>query len=177
MKSDVMSAAIAQLDDKLIIDAQNIRPKRTLRPVYGICALAACLILVFTFIFMPRNQSSTKLLLGGNTITEKAVTIDAPTKANARSIQTNLSVSLSLQANESTKISISGGEMSVCSSGNTDTLYYTGTEYTTETPVNIHWVVDGSDINSAYTLTLNDGESVYTLAYDKAVSQWSICKQ
>lgn len=176
MKYDIMSAAMTGIDDKLITDAHNIRRKTSFKPVYSICALAACLVLVFTFVFSLSNRGGVKLLLDNSTITEKAVTVDVPLTAYARDIDRKFTVSLTLKTNESTKISISNGEMSVCSSGNTDTLYYHGTEYTTEIPVNIHWTVDGSDINSAYTLTLND-EVSYALTYDEATSLWSICKQ
>ena len=52
MINEVMAKAVTGIDDKLILDAEaKIRKKPSFRPIYGVCALAACLVLVFTFIF------------------------------------------------------------------------------------------------------------------------------
>ncbi len=179
MNNEVMAAAVTGIDDKLITEAQQISQKsKRLRPLYSICAVAACLVLVFTFIFAVGNQSKApELLMNGSKITGDPVAVDIPITAYARELGNELTIPLSLDIKEPTKIKISNGEMNVCSRGNTDTLYYTGTQYTTDIPVNIHWTIDGSDITKSYTLTLNEGEIVYSLSYDEADSFWSICKQ
>ncbi len=179
MTSEVMAKAITEIDNHLISDAENIQKKRNIiRPVFSICAVAACLVLVFTFIFAFGNRySGPELFMNDGEITQTPVLVDVPMTAMVREATPDLAVHLTLHTKENTKICVSGGEMHVVSAGNTDTLYYTGTEYTTDIPVNIHWNIDGSDINKAYTLTLNGGKIVYTLSYDETTSLWSICKQ
>lgn len=170
--------AVAGIDDKLITEAQQASKRNRLRPVYGLCALAACLVLVFTFIFAPGNRSSAPvLLLNESTITSSPAMIDVPATVMSRDADNRICINLALETKQNTKITVSGGEIHVCSRTNTDTLYYTGKEYTTDIPVNIDWIIDGSDITKSYTLTLNDDEIVYTLSFDEENSQWSICKQ
>lgn len=176
MKNDVMAYAVTGIDSKLIQEAENAsKAKNRLRPVYALCAVAACLVLVFTFIFPQFQEKGTQLLVNGCEITGSPVSVQTPANIGMRGI--DLNIDLSLNITKETKISISAGEMSVCSAGNTDTLYYTGNEYTTDIPVNIHWRVDGSDIKSVYTLTLDEGETVYKLYYDESTLSWSMCKQ
>lgn len=179
MINEVMAKAVAEIDDNLISDAEKATRKRNIiRPIFTVCAVAACLVLVVSFIFTLANQPTTQLLLNDTEVTDIPMAIDAPAEAMARSVSNYFTVSLTLEAYESTDIRISGGKMNVCSAGDTDTLYYTGTEYTTEIPVNLHWVVDGSDTSSAYNLTISgDEESIYALIYDENTSMWSICKQ
>ncbi len=179
MKSEVMAAAVTGIDDNLITEAQQIsRKSNKLRPLYSICAVAACLVLVFTFIFAVGNQSKApELILNGSKITGEPVAVDIPITAYARELGNELTIPLSLDIKEPTKIKISKGKMNVCSRDNTDTLYHTGTQYTTDIPVNIDWTIDGSDITKSYTLTLNDGEVVYALSFDEGTSLWSICKR
>ncbi len=179
MKNEVMAAAVTGIDDKLITEAQVIT-KRSNRfhPVYSIAALAACLVLVFTFIFALGNRdASPELFINGSKITSEPIAVDIPMTAFARDSDTEITIPLSLDIKEPAKITLSDGVMSVCSAGNSDTLYHTGTDYTTDIPVNIHWTIDGSDITKSYTLTLNDGEIVYALSYNESDSFWSICKQ
>ena len=177
MINEVMAKAVTGIDENLISDAEKVTKKRNIiRPVFSVCAVAACLVLVFTFIFTA-NSNKTELFLSNSKITQSPTAVDVPMTAMIRAVDYNLTVNLDLYTKGATKITISGGEMNICSKGNTDTLYYTGTEYTADIPVSIHWTVDGSDIQKAYTLTLNDGESIYTLSYDETASNWSICKQ
>lgn len=179
MINEVMAKAITGIDENLISDAENIKKKSNIiRPVFSLCAVAACLVLVFTFIFAFGNRySGPKLFMNDSEIVHTPITVDSPVAAMTRSTDYSFIVYLTLNTKENTKLSVSGGEMHVVSANDTDTLYYTGTEYTTDIPVNIHWHVDGSDITKAYALTLNDSETVYTLSYDEAASGWSICKQ
>lgn len=197
MNNDVMAKAVTGIDDKLIEEAQEITKKNNrLRPLYSICALAACLVIVFTFVFssgahrseQPELLSEPELLLDGNIkITQNPIPVDISIIDKAREIDTVTAISFSLDIKEPTKISVSNGTMNIGEFRDptycyyTDTLYYSGTEYTTDIPVNIDWIVDGSDIESAYTLTLNDGEIVYSLTNsgkrDESSYLWSICKQ
>lgn len=178
MKNEVMARAVTDIDDNLITEAQVITKRSNrLRPVYSIAALAACLVLVFTLIFNVVSSGSFGLFIGNEKISDKPIAVNSPTAAYARIITREQTVSLSLKTKEPTKITVSAGVMSVCSAGQTDTLYHKGTEYTTDIPVNIHWTVDGSDTTKSYTLTLNDGEEVYALSFDEGTSLWSICKQ
>lgn len=178
MKNEVMAKAVTGIDENLISGAENVKKKNIIRPIFSVCAVAACLVLVFSFIFTLSGQPDTKLLLGDTEVADTSVLIDIPAPVNARAIESEFTVSLTLKVYESTDIRISKGKMNVCSAGETDTLYYTGDCYKTDIPVNIHWLVDGSDINSAYTLTLTDEEeTVYELTYDETSSQWSIRRQ
>lgn len=176
MTNNVIAYAVTGIDSKLIQDAEStIKKSHRLRPVYALCAVAACLVLVFIFIFALPANKGTQLLVNGCEITDTPVSVRTPASIGARGI--DLNIELSLNITEKTKITISAGEMSVCSKGSTDTLYYTGTEYTTDIPVNIHWNVDGSDITKSYTLTLGEGETVYKLYYDESTLSWLMCKK
>ena len=179
MKNEVMAKAITGIDDNLISDAENIKKKKSIiRPVFSLCAVAACLVLVFSFIFTLASQPKTQLLLNGNEVTDIPIALETPYSLKSRAVSNEFTVLLTLEVYESTDITISKGKMNVCSAGETKTLYYTGTSYTTEVPVNIHWLVDGLDINSAYTLTVTgDEETVYALTFDETHAMWSICKQ
>ena len=173
-----MAQAITGIDDALITEAQVITKKSNkLRPVYSICALAACLVLVFTFIFTAGRNTAPELLLNESKITNIPAVIDVPKTVWSRDADNHIYIDLALDTKANTKITVSGGEMHVCSRKNTDTLYYTGTQYTTDIPVNIDWIIDGSNTTKSYTLTLNEGEFVYTLSFNNETSQWSICKQ
>ncbi|MBE6737719.1 MAG: hypothetical protein E7566_03570 [Ruminococcaceae bacterium] len=178
MKSEVIIKALTDIDDKLITEAETYKAsKKNFRPIYALCAIAACLVLVFSFIFsLPKNNTTAKLLLGGEVISDSPLEVHLPATASAREINNKLSLSLTLQISDDTNIKVSHGKMDICSSDNTDTLYFSGTEYTTDKPVNINWYLDGTDINSVYKLTLGDS-IVYTLSYDESISLWSICKQ
>lgn len=180
MTNEVMAKAITGIDENLISDAENITKKKNniIRPMFSVCAVAACLVLVFTFIFSWGNRyTGPQLFMNDNKIAQTPVAVDVPMTAMVRDTTSEFVVYLTLNTKESTTVRVSGGEMHVVSAGDTDTLYYTGTEYTTDIPVNIHWHIDGSDINKAYTLTLADGEIVYTLNYDETTCAWSIRKQ
>lgn len=178
MINEVMAKAITGIDDRLIEEAnEQISKKPTFRPIYGICALAACLVLVFTFIFSAaKAPNAPELFMDSAVIESSPVSLNVPVSAQARETTRSLYLNLSLEISEETKIKVSHGTMNICSSGNTHTLYYTGTEYTTGKSVGIHWSLDDIDINSVYTLTLNDS-IVYTLSYDDSTSLWSICRQ
>lgn len=180
MNTEVMAVAITGIDDKLITDAQNIGNKKKLtRPIYGICALAACLVLVFTFIFsIPKNGRATEpqLQINGNVISQEAVSVNTAVQVRRREIAKDISLWLNLETDRETEIQVSHGKMDICSSENTDTLYFTGTEYTTDKPVSIRWYIDDSDKKKSYKLTVDD-DIIYTLSYDESDSCWSICKQ
>lgn len=178
MINEVMAKAITGIDDRLVEEAnEQISKKPTFRPIYGICALAACLVLVFTFIFSaPKTPTAPELFMDNTVIESSPVSLNTPVTIQSRETNKPLYLNLSLEISEETKIEVSHGTMNICSSGNTDTLYYTGTRYTTEKSVGIHWSLGDTDINSVYTLTLNDS-IVYTLSYDNSTSLWSICKQ
>ncbi len=199
MKNEVMAKAITGIDDKLIAEAQGTTKRSNkLRPLYSICALAACLVLVFTFIFAVGNSEKTPvplidgdkttqqepvLLYNGSKITQEPITFDLPITAFARDSDVEIAVDLSLDIKEPTLISVSKGKMYISSFKDTNTFYYSdtlyceGTQYLAEIPVNIAWIIDGSDITKPYTLTLNHEEAVYTLNFDESTSLWSICKQ
>lgn len=178
MKNEVMAQAMTYIDDELITQAGNAKPaKKSFRPVYSLIAVAACIVLVFTFIFaFPKNYTQSNLLINGEIITDSPFKIDLPVTAQARDLSQSISLFLTLQISEDTKIKVSHGKMDICSSDNTDTLYFSGTEYTTDKPVNINWYLDDTDINSVYTLTLSDS-TVYNLSFDTDSSLWTICKQ
>lgn len=178
MINEVMAKAVTGIDDKLILDAEaKIRKKPSFRPIYGVCALAACLVLVFTFIFSaPKAPAVPELFMDNAVIGSSPVNLNSPATVQSRETNQLLYLNLSLKISEETEISVSHGTMNICSSGNTDTLLYSGIKYTTDKPVSIHWYLDGTDINSVYTLTLNDS-IIYTLSYDDSTSLWSICKQ
>ncbi len=178
MMNEVLANAVTGIDENLISDAENAgRKKNIIRPVFSICAVAACLVLVFTFIFtFGARYTGPELIMNDCIITDAPAFVDVPMTAMARETCASIEVHLTLNTRENTSIRISGGEMSVVSAENTDTLYYTGTEYTTDIPVNIHWRVDGSDTTTAYTLTLG-GKTVYELTYDESDSLWSVRKQ
>lgn len=177
MKNEVMALALTEIDDNLITDAADAKHRRkAFRPVYALCAVAACLILVFTFVLnFPKSTPDAKLLLGEDVISHSPIEIHLPATVSARSTDNGISLTLTLQISENTKIKVSHGKMDICSSDNTD-LIFSGTEYTTDKPVNINWNLDGTDINSVYTLTLGDS-IVYNLSYNESTSLWSICKQ
>ena len=178
MINEVMAKAITGIDDRLIEEANEKASKKpSFRPIYGLCALAACLVLVFTFIFSaPKGNIGPELMVNDTVISDSPVSLNIPVSAQARDTSKDITLDFSLKNSEETKVSVSHGTMNICSSGNTDTLYYTGTEYTTDKSVSIHWYLDGTDINTVYTLTLNDS-TIYTLSYDDSTSLWSICKQ
>lgn len=177
MKNEVMARAITGIDDKLIEEAETRRTnKKNFRPIYALCAVAACLVLVFTFFLSsPEKKPSAQLLLGEEVISDSPLEVHLPAAVSARTTTKDICLSLTLQISDDTKIKVSHGKMDICSSDNTD-LIFSGTEYTTDKPVNINWYLDGSDINSVYKLTLND-DIVYNLYYDEGTSLWSICKQ
>lgn len=178
MKNEVMAKAVTGIDEKLISDAEHTKKKNTLRPVISICAVAACLVLVFTFIFASgTRRTEPELLMNDIKITDSPVLVESPKTAMARATNPSLVVYLTLNTKESTKIHVSDGEMTVVSAGDTDTLYYKGTEYTTDIPVNLHWDINDADTSATYTLTLGESEAVYTLGYDEVSSNWSICRQ
>lgn len=178
MKSHLMAQAITGIDDNLITDAENTKPaKKNFKPLYAICAVAACLVLVFTFVLQPsKNTTKIKLLINDTIISDTPVDIHFPSTVQARDISPSISLDLSLQISDDTTIKVSHGTMDICSSGNTDTLIFTGNQYTSDKPVNIRWYLDEPDIDSVYTLTISD-DNVYTLSYNAVTSLWSICKQ
>lgn len=178
MINEVMAKAFTGIDDNLITEAEaKLSKKPVFKPLYGICALAACLVLVFTFILSaPKPPANPQLLMDNTAITNAPVSLSLPATVQAREKAQSLSLTLSLETDEETRISVSHGTMDICSSGNTDTLYFSGTEYTTQKSVSINWYLDSTDINSVYTLTLDD-DTVYTLSYDENTSLWSIRKQ
>jgi len=181
MKHEVMAAAITDIDEKLIEDAETKRPaKRSFRSLYAICAVAACLIIVFTFVFIIQPSKtvteSPKLSFNDTLVGDTPVNINAPASLKARGIDQRVSLSLSLEISEDTCIKVSQGKMDICLSDNTDKVIFSGDKYKTDKSVNINWYIDGSDINSVYTLTLDDSIN-YTLSYDASTSVWSICKQ
>lgn len=177
MKNEVMARALTGIDDKLITEAADVKQRRkSFRPIYALCAVAACLVLVFTFVFKaPKPTATSELLLNGEVITDSPSEIHLPATVSARSTNTDISLYLTLQISEDTKIKVSHGKMDICPTDNAD-LIFSGTEYTAQEPVNINWYLDGSDINSVYNLTLGD-DIVYNLYYDEGTSLWSICKQ
>lgn len=177
MKSEVMANAITGIDDMLITEAETYRvSKKNFRPIYALCAVAACLVLVFTFVFQfSKNTKDADLLLNGEVISESPVSLSLPATVQARETNRSLTLSLTLEISEDTKIKVSHGKMDIGSSDGTKTIF-SGTEYITNKPVNINWYIDDTDINTEYKLTLGD-QIVYTLAFDENTSLWSICKQ
>ncbi len=178
MKNEVMARAFAGIDDKLIEDAETYKGfKRNFKPVYALCAVAACLVLVLTVIFsFPKNApSSADLLLNGEVISDSPMEIHIPAAVSARETNKDINLSLSLKISEDTKIRVSHGKMDIGSSDGSETIF-SGTEYETNKPVNISWHIGDTDINTEYKLTLGD-HIVYTMTFDENTSLWSICKQ
>ena len=178
MKSEVMAAAITGIDEKLIADASNIgKKKRSLRPIYGICALAACLVLVFTFMFTGKEKTvSPQLFINGTEISQTQIMASSPKTHLARETSNEICVELTLSTERDTALKVSHGKMDICSTDDTGTLYYTGNEYTTRESVSICWHIDEPDIKKSYNLTI-DEETVYNLSYDETSGNWLICKQ
>ncbi len=176
MKNQVMAMAITGIDDNLIEDAQNIVKKsRKLSNVYSICALAACLVLVFTCVFAFSGRNNTQLFVNGNEISDSPVVIDFPVAAFARETTTETYIPLALKPAKETTIEVTKGTMEIYSS-DTNAHLFTGSQFTVNQGVNVYWVVDGSDINNSYRLMLNDN-SVYELSHDETTGSVSICKQ
>lgn len=178
MKSEVMAAAITGIDEKLIADAGNIgKKKRSLKPIYGICALAACLVLVFTFMLTGKEKTKTpQLLINGTEISQTQIMANAPKAYLARETSNELCVELTLSTERDATLKVSHGKMDICSADDTNTLYYTGNEYTTRESVSIYWYIDEPDIKKSYNLTI-DEDTVYNLSYDEISGNWLICKQ
>ena len=178
MNNGVMMAAMAEIDDTLITDAEEAsRKKKSLKPLYAVCSLAACLVLAFTFMFtLQKSHDNPRLFVNGTEISQKPFQVDVPMVARNREYSSDITIPLTIEVNDDTRIRVSYGTMDICSPQDTNEIYYSGTEYKTDRPVNIQWHLDGSDINSVYTLTLNE-DVVYTLLYDNNTALWSICKQ
>lgn len=182
MVNEVMARAVTGIDDELITDAYNATGKKHNRKsLYTIVSVAACLVLVFTAVFMSAPKSPS-VYLDSEKISNSPVLVSLPLSASH--ITPRLSPELTLRltvdlGKAETRIYTSDGEFSLCGI-NQDTMFYEGSDYTTDKQtakkeLSLYWTVENPDTNKTYTLTLEGKETqILKLEFDENQQNWTI---
>ncbi len=181
MVNEVMAQAITGIDDELITDAYTASAKKKSRkPIYTIASVAACLVLIFTAIFLSVPKG-TQIYLDGEKITEAPVLVSSPLSVASVSprVSPELTVHLTVDFKSQTRIFTDDGNFSVCGI-NQDTLFYEGNDYiadksTAKKECSLYWTIENPDSENTYTLTLEDKETrILRLKYDENQQNWMI---
>ena len=181
MVNEVMAQAITGIDDELITDAFNATSrKHSRKPIYTIASVAACLVLIFTAIFLSAPKG-TQIYLDGEKITGAPVLVSSPlsvASVNPR-VAPELTVHLTVDFKSQTRIFTDDGNFSVCGI-NSDTLFYEGNNFTAnnktaEEELSLYWTVENPDTAKTYTLTLEGKKTrILNLKYDENQQNWTI---
>ncbi len=182
MANEVMARALSEIDDELIVNAYTAsRKKRNLKPLYGIGAAAACLVLIFTVIFGTLSKD-TKVYLNSDKVTSTPVAIASPLSPASmfpRATTGVLSIHFELDLKGETEITCSQGTFSICGI-NQDTLFYTGSKHLVEKeiakkPLSLQWTINDPDEATTYTLTLDGNKTqILNLKFDENQNNWTV---
>lgn len=181
MVNEVMAQAITGIDDELITDAYTASAKKKSRkPSYAIVYIAACLVLIFTAIFLSAPKG-TQIYLDGEKITEAPVLVSSPLSVASVSprVSPELTVHLTVDFKSQTRIFTDDGNFSVCGITE-DTLFYTGRDFTADKEtakkaLSLYWTVENPDTAKTYTLTLEGKKTrILNLKYDENQQNWTI---
>ncbi len=174
MNNNVMAAAMSDIDDKLITDAEHqtaLRPN--LRVIYSVTSLAACLVLIFSLIMFTGFGASSEITLYGNKVSSEAILIETPAPASFRT-NAVLEIPLDVEVRKDLNLKTSDGTIEVFKKG-TDNLLFAGDNYNAEESVSLVWTIESPLENKTYELTLND-KDVISVVYDRTHSCWTIQK-
>lgn len=177
MANEVMAKAITDIDDQLIIDAHSAKgKKRRLRPLYGIGAVAACLILIFTAVF-SLSAKDTQVYMYSDRITSTPSAVTSPlslASSSQRALNVALTLPLELKLSAETAITCSQGAIDIYHK-DTDSLIYSGDSYTAQEDVNLVWIIEQPNSDESYTLTLKGKDTmILNLEFDENQNNWMI---
>ena len=175
MQNEVLAKAITGIDDELIQSAYAAahRPRAKKRGVwFGICAAAACLVLICGFIVLSDRKGGVDVFLYGDPINGQPILSDARLKT----AENTLSLPLEMVTDGDLAINAKDGDMEVYSRENGD-LLCVGQVVNARGSVNCLWTISDPDTGRTYEMILNDGEVTLRLSYDNDTQNWILNKQ
>ncbi len=157
----------------------SLRKRTITHKVCSAAAMAAGLMLVVGLpMYMLNKGSAPEVSFNGQLLTADRISVSeinsGVSVASTRSC-TTAEIPLELDIDRRTEISLSGGTMKI-SQPDTDTVLYSGADYSTDSDVNIQWRIDALESSQTYCMTLDDNKNTYeiTLSYDEAAGEWNL---
>ena len=158
--------------------------KSWLKNMRLLSSLAACLLLAVAFsIFASRNFDEVSVSVGGKALASEPVELSelniSPALYSAEPrVFYEADVPVEIRVNGTTRISVSGGMMKI-SDADTNEVLYTGSEFTTDEDVLIHWIVNNGTETKQFEMLIDGHKKdfVLILNYDENTGRWTICEE
>lgn len=171
MKRDMMAQAITDLDDDLIEQAAEIRPRKSGWVRWS--AAAACFLVVSAAAWGMKPGADTPVFFRDTEIGAQAMPIsEGISLQTARAVEDsgeNVEVELWLDASERTEVRVSAGSL-VLPEGK---AYPQETDHCTiAVPSTLIWVIEDSDTAQAYRMEV--GRRTILLTYEEGAGEWTI---
>ena len=147
-------------------------------------SLAACLILAVAFsVFAMRSSGGVSVSVRGRALASEPVELSelnispALYSAEPRAFY-EADVPVEVRVTGKTRISVSDGTMQI-SDADTGEVLFTGSEFTTEKDVLIHWIVNNVAQTEQFEMLIESHKEdfVLILSYDENTVRWTICEE
>lgn len=167
MKHDIMAQAITDLDDDLIEQAAQIRPRKGGFAKW--CAAAACFLVVISAARGMAPGADTPVFFRDTLVGTQAMPIsDGISLQSARALEDGgerIEVELRAEASERTKIRVSDGILLLESGEESD-------HCTISAPAEVVWVIEESDTARSYRMKV--GRNTLLLVCDQSAGEWTL---
>lgn len=147
-------------------------------------SLAACLILAVAFsVFAMRSSGGVSVSVRGRALASEPVELSelnispALYSAEPRAFY-EADVPVEVRVTGNTRISVSDGTVQI-SDADTGEVLFTGSEFTTEKDVLIHWIVNNVAQTEQFEMLIESHKEdfVLILSYDENTGRWTICEE
>lgn len=179
MKQEHLAKALSEIEDDLVVEARQRRPKKRL--LFNWPLIAAAALLAFTFLWRAWSQPVLVTQFQGQDITSVALdlgdlkNVPLPTKSGF-SLSSNIRLNLQFNLRKTHLITATNGRITAWDEAG-NILLEDGLSLEAKGTFNVDWMIDPTQTSPFHLILERDGKTSIIELTQVADDQWQIRKQ